>query len=55
MLKCGTENVSGDSKFEKTILISDGEKYSILREKIFPSKKLTSGSWLLPKQSLFEK
>ena len=55
MLRCSTENVSGDSNFEKPILISDGAKYSLLREGT-SRKKLTSGSWLLSdKFLLFEK
>ena len=57
MLRCNTENVSGDSSnFEKHILTSEVEKYSVLREGILSRKKLTSGSWLLPGKSLlFEK
>ena len=31
MLRCSTENVSGYSNFEKPILTSEGEKYSVLR------------------------
>ena len=54
MLRCSTENVSEDLNFEKPILISEGEKYSVLREGILPRKKLTSGSWLpLEKLLLF--
>ena len=53
MLRFSTENVSGDSNFEKPILISEGEKYSVLREEILSRKKLTSGSWLLSDKLLF--
>ena len=31
MLGYNTENVSGDSNFEKPILTSEGEQYSVLR------------------------
>ena len=56
MLGYNTENVSGDSNFEKPILTSEGEQYSVLREVRFSRKKLTSGSWLLPmKVLLFKK
>ena len=56
MLRCRTENKSEDSNFEKRILTSEGEKYSVLREEILSRKKLTSGSWLLSeKLLLFEK
>ena len=56
MLRCSAENVSGDSNFEKPILTSEGEKYSVLRKGILSRKKLTSGSWLLSeKLLLFEK
>ena len=47
MLACSTENVSGDSNFEKPILTSEGEKYLVLQEGILSRKKLISGSWLL--------
>ena len=56
MLRCSPGNVSEDSNFEKPILISEGEKYSVLREGILSRKKLTSGSWLpSEKLLLFEK
>ena len=48
--------MSGDSNYEKPILTSEGEKYSVLREGILSRKKLTSGSWLLSdKLLIFEK
>ena len=43
MLRYSTENVSGDSTFEKPILTSDGEKYSALRKVILSRKKSTWG------------
>ena len=52
MLRCSTENVSGDSNFEKPILTSGSENYSVLREGILTTKKLTSGSWLLSEKLL---
>ena len=56
MFRCSTENVSGYSNFEKPILASEGEKYSVLREGILSREKLTSGSWLQSeKLLLFEK
>ena len=45
--------MSGDSNYEKPILTSEGEKYSVLREGILSRKKLTSGSWLLSDKLLF--
>ena len=56
MLRCSTENVSEESSFEKPILISEGEKYSVLREGTLSTKNLTSGFWLTSeKLLLFEK
>ena len=56
MLRCSTENVSGDSNFEKPIITSEGEKYPVLKVGILSRKKLTSGSWLLSeKLMLFKK
>ena len=56
MLRCVTENVLGDSNFEKHSLTSEDEKYSVLREGILSRKKLTSGPWLLSeKLFLFKK
>ena len=55
MLRCSTKNVS-EEYFEKPILTSVGEKYSVLREKILSRKKLISGFWLPSEKSLlFEK
>ena len=55
MLRCSPGNVSEDSNFEKPILISEGEKYSVLREGILSRKKLTFGSWLPSEKLFFEK
>ena len=55
MLICSTENVSGDSNFEKPILSSEGEIYSVLREGILSRMKLTSGSYLLSENLLLFK
>ena len=52
MLRCSTENISGDSNFEKIILTSEGEKHSVLKEGILSRKKLTSGRWLLSEKLL---
>ena len=52
MLRCSTENISGDSNSEKPILKSEGEKPSVLREGILSREKLTSGSWLLSEKLL---
>ena len=40
MLRCSTENEPGDSNFEKLILTSEGEKYSVLREGILSRKEI---------------
>ena len=52
MLRCSTESISGDSNFEKTILTSEGERHSVLKEGILSRKKLTSGRWLLSEKLL---
>ena len=40
MLRCSAENEPGDSNFEKLILTSEGEKYSVLREEILSRKEI---------------
>ena len=55
MLRCSTENVSGDSNFENPIFTSEGEKYSVLRKGILSRKTLTRPWLLLEKFLLFEK
>ena len=56
MLGCSAENVSEHSNFEKPILTSEEEKYSVLRDRILSRKKLTAGPWLpSEKLLLFEK
>ena len=55
ILRYNSENVSGDSNFEKLGLTSEGEKYSALREGILSRKKLTSGSWLRSEKCLLFK
>ena len=44
MLRYSTENVSGDSTFDKPILTSDGEKYSALRKVTLAKKNATGGN-----------